>query len=93
MDDKIYLPPPFCPSLLPSPSAHYSRYYYVDLLEIQYGNQRLPLPAGTFSLRADGSGGGVIFDSGSSFTYLPRAVVQLLLEKVRCRRINGMGAQ
>lgn len=50
-------------------SLHYPWFYYVSLEGISLGDARLPIPNGTFDLRADGSGG-MIVDSGTIFTIL-----------------------
>ncbi|OVA13832.1 Peptidase A1 [Macleaya cordata] len=44
--------------------------YYVKLLDISVGQQRLNIPVGTFELSPEGMGG-VYLDSGSKMTFLP----------------------
>ncbi|XP_062194385.1 aspartic proteinase nepenthesin-1-like [Phragmites australis] len=48
-------------------------FYYVHLIGLTVGSRRLRIPESAFALRPDGSGG-VIVDSGTAFTLLPRAV-------------------
>lgn len=47
-------------------------FYYLSLEGISYGGQLLDIPAGTFDLQSDGSGG-LIIDSGTTVTYLAQA--------------------
>jgi hypothetical protein len=55
--------------------------YYVSLEGISLGDARLPIPNGTFDLRADGSGG-MIVDSGTIFTILAEPCFRLVVDHV-----------
>ncbi|MCO5595092.1 hypothetical protein L7F22_049130 [Adiantum nelumboides] len=46
--------------------------YYIDVIGFSVNNQRLNIPAGTFSIESNG-GGGMILDSGTTYTYVPNA--------------------
>ena len=50
-------------------NPRFPSWYFVSLEGISLGATRLPIPNGTFDLRADGSGG-MIVDSGTIFTVL-----------------------
>ncbi|KAK1260382.1 Aspartic proteinase CDR1 [Acorus gramineus] len=55
--------------------------YYLNLLDISVGEDRLYVPQGTFSLSSEG-GGGVIIDSGTEMTFLHPDAYELLAWKV-----------
>ncbi|WOL05188.1 aspartic proteinase nepenthesin-2 [Canna indica] len=64
--------------LIPNPSSPpFNSYYYLSLRGISVGDTLLPIPNNTFQLHANGSGG-LIIDSGSSFTSLEEAGYQAL---------------
>ncbi|XP_065868692.1 aspartic proteinase nepenthesin-1-like [Euphorbia lathyris] len=46
--------------------------YYLDLLDISIGNNRLNFPPNTFSIKRDGSGGCII-DSGTTLTHFSQS--------------------
>lgn len=46
--------------------------YYISVVGFSVNNQRLNIPQGTFDIEANG-GGGMILDSGTTYTYLPNA--------------------
>jgi len=50
-------------------NPRFPSWYFVSLEGISLGGARLPIPNGTFDLRADGYGG-MIVDSGTTFTVL-----------------------
>ncbi|KAH7436144.1 hypothetical protein KP509_05G004600 [Ceratopteris richardii] len=51
--------------------------YYIDVLGFSVNNVRLNIPASTFSIQADGRGG-IILDSGTTYTYLPSAAFSVI---------------
>ncbi|CAN6306833.1 unnamed protein product [Urochloa humidicola] len=53
-------------------------FYYLPLTGITVGSMRLPIPASTFALTANGTGGTII-DSGTGMTSLPHDVYTLLV--------------
>nr|CAB3458172.1 unnamed protein product [Digitaria exilis] len=55
--------------------APFNTYYYLDLTGISLGTTALSIPADTFSLTADGTGG-LIIDSGTTITYLADVAYQ-----------------
>ncbi|PUZ45257.1 hypothetical protein GQ55_8G207200 [Panicum hallii var. hallii] len=55
--------------------------YFVSLEGISLGGARLPIPNGTFDLRADGSGG-MIVDSGTIFTVLVESAFRVVVDSV-----------
>ncbi|CAN6453234.1 unnamed protein product [Victoria cruziana] len=57
----------------------YPEQYFVALLGISVAGKRLPVPDSIFQFRSDGSGG-VIVDSGSTFTGLVQELYSLLKE-------------
>nr|CAB3491794.1 unnamed protein product [Digitaria exilis] len=61
---------------LQSPST-----YFVSLEGISLGDVRLPIPNGTFDIRADGSGG-MIVDSGTIFTILVEPGFRVVVDHV-----------
>ncbi|KAL6655474.1 hypothetical protein ACP70R_006300 [Stipagrostis hirtigluma subsp. patula] len=67
-------------------------FYYVRLAGVTVGARRLRIPESAFALRPDGSGG-VIIDSGTALTLLPRAVlaevVRAFLLQVRLPLASG----
>ncbi|CAI5477187.1 unnamed protein product, partial [Closterium sp. Yama58-4] len=78
----------------PRASKSDTRYYHASLLHISYGSKKLPIDdpkalhnkhAGSQSAYNEDGGvesGGAIFDSGSSFAYMPAAPFEALLEMV-----------
>ncbi|CAN6183625.1 unnamed protein product [Urochloa humidicola] len=56
-------------------TAPMNTYYYLNLKGISLGATALSIPAGAFSLKANGSGG-LIIDSGTTFTSLADAAYQ-----------------
>ncbi|CAN6306832.1 unnamed protein product [Urochloa humidicola] len=52
--------------------------YYLPLTGITVGSMRLPIPASTFALTANGTGGTII-DSGTGMTSLPHDVYALMV--------------
>ncbi|KAL6846250.1 hypothetical protein ACP4OV_023698 [Aristida adscensionis] len=70
-------------------------FYYVRLAGVTVGARRLRIPESAFALRPDGSGG-VIVDSGTALTLLPRAVlaevVRAFILQLRLPLANGSGA-
>ena len=62
-------------------SLHYPWVYYASLEGISLGSARLPIPNGTFDLRDDGSGG-MIVDSGTTFTILAESAFRVLVDHV-----------
>jgi hypothetical protein len=56
-------------------------WYYVTLEGISLGDARLPIPNGTFDLRADGTGG-MIVDSGTIFTSLVESAFRVVVNNV-----------
>ncbi|RCV13358.1 hypothetical protein SETIT_2G339600v2 [Setaria italica] len=58
--------------LIQNPVARRAPYYYVNLTGITVGATDLPVTSGTFGFTATGAGG-VIVDSGTTFTYLAEA--------------------
>ncbi|OVA12150.1 Peptidase A1 [Macleaya cordata] len=56
--------------------------YYLNLEGISVGNERLPIPAGTFNVTSEGNGGFII-DSGASFTLLNWIAYDLLVEDIK----------
>ncbi|KAI5063932.1 hypothetical protein GOP47_0020602 [Adiantum capillus-veneris] len=66
--------------------------YYIDVLGFSVNNQRLNIPAGTFSIDSTG-GGGMILDSGTTYTYVPNAAFVALQQafdaSVRLPRYTG----
>ncbi|OEL28781.1 Aspartic proteinase nepenthesin-1 [Dichanthelium oligosanthes] len=58
--------------LIQNPVARRAPYYYVHLTGITVGAAELPVTSGTFGFTAAGAGG-VIVDSGTTFTYLAEA--------------------
>nr|CAB3490065.1 unnamed protein product [Digitaria exilis] len=55
--------------------------YFVSLEGISLGDFRLPIPNGTFDIRADGSGG-MIVDSGTIFTILVQPGFRVVVDHV-----------
>jgi hypothetical protein len=58
--------------LLQNPVSRHAPYYYVNLTGITVGTTDVPVTSGTFGFTATGAGG-VIVDSGTTFTYLAEA--------------------
>lgn len=69
--------PPVTPLLA---STANPTFYYVNLLGITVGRTRLRIPRGTFELQKDGSGG-IIIDSGTSFTNLDSRAYDVLAKR------------
>ncbi|XP_062199494.1 aspartic proteinase nepenthesin-1-like [Phragmites australis] len=63
-------------ALLQSPQN--PTFYYVHVTGVTVGTRRLRIPESAFALRPDGSGG-VIVDSGTALTLLPRAVLAVVV--------------
>uniref|UniRef100_A0A8R7Q1M1 Peptidase A1 domain-containing protein n=1 Tax=Triticum urartu TaxID=4572 RepID=A0A8R7Q1M1_TRIUA len=63
-------------------------FYYVPLVGISVGQTRLPIPPAVFALKPNGSGGGVIVDSGTPTTGLAHGAYGPLREELR-RQLNG----
>ncbi|PKA45647.1 Aspartic proteinase nepenthesin-2 [Apostasia shenzhenica] len=67
-------------------------FYYLSLMGISVGGQRLAIPEGTFDLRGDGTGG-LIIDSGTSVTYLEaegyQAVKKAFLTQMKLPAAEG----
>jgi hypothetical protein len=59
-------------------------FYYVHLTGLTVGTRRLRIPESVFALQPDGSGG-VIIDSGTALTLLPRAVVAEVVRAFRAQ--------
>ncbi|KQK01807.2 hypothetical protein BRADI_3g58865v3 [Brachypodium distachyon] len=55
--------------------------YFVNLQGISLGDVRLPIPNGTFDLRADGNGG-MMVDSGTTFTILAKSGFREVVDRV-----------
>ncbi|XP_057859534.2 aspartic proteinase nepenthesin-1 [Cryptomeria japonica] len=68
--------------------------YYLNLEGISVGGSRLDIPAGTFELRPDGSGG-IFIDSGTTITFLEeaayRSVKRGVEEVVKLEEADGSG--
>ncbi|XP_008673981.2 aspartic proteinase nepenthesin-1 [Zea mays] len=62
-------------------SPYVPTWYYVSLEGISLGDARLPIPNGTFDLRDDGSGG-MIVDSGTTFTFLVESAFRVVVDHV-----------
>ncbi|KAF8403689.1 hypothetical protein HHK36_011793 [Tetracentron sinense] len=56
-------------------------FYYLGLQGISVEDERLPIPAGTFNVTADGSGGFIV-DSGTSYTLLNSNVHAMLIKEM-----------
>ncbi|KAG6485985.1 hypothetical protein ZIOFF_054553 [Zingiber officinale] len=67
--------------LISSPLTYFSTFYYLSLLGISLGGNRLPIPASVFQLKPDGSGGTFI-DSGTFLTSLNQAGYDILREEI-----------
>ncbi|KAI4317636.1 hypothetical protein L6164_025491 [Bauhinia variegata] len=59
-----------------------NRLYYVSLEGISVGNQRVPIPPGTFNLTPSGDGGFIV-DSGTAYTVLKSEGYQPFLDTMR----------
>ncbi|KAJ7555526.1 hypothetical protein O6H91_05G044000 [Diphasiastrum complanatum] len=68
--------------LLKNPNQDYDTFYYVQLDGISVAGSTLSIPHGTFDIQSDGSGG-VIFDSGTTLTYLATAGYQKVLQALK----------
>ncbi|EFJ32117.1 hypothetical protein SELMODRAFT_87804 [Selaginella moellendorffii] len=70
-------------------------FYYVKLKDISIAGRALRIPAGSFDIKPDGSGG-MIFDSGTTLTLLPDAPYQIVLRALRSKisfpKIDGSSA-
>lgn len=73
----------------PTVNDVFGDYYYIGLNRITVGDKKVKLPADFFSPGVDGNGG-VIIDSGTTFTYMElaafKAVETAFLEQVKHRR-------
>uniref|UniRef100_A0A8R7Q0R8 Peptidase A1 domain-containing protein n=1 Tax=Triticum urartu TaxID=4572 RepID=A0A8R7Q0R8_TRIUA len=63
-------------------------FYYVPLVGISVGHTRLSIPPTVFALKPNGTGGGVIIDSGTPTTALADGAYGPLREELR-RQLNG----
>ncbi|KAJ0967300.1 hypothetical protein J5N97_024217 [Dioscorea zingiberensis] len=77
--DRAILKGAFTPLAVSSAKTDY---YFLNLIDISVGGQRLSIPPGTFTRDAFGKGG-VMLDTGTPLTYLKRAAYDLLEKKVR----------
>ncbi|XP_066359804.1 aspartic proteinase nepenthesin-1-like [Miscanthus floridulus] len=69
----------------------YSAFYYLPLVGITVGETKLPIPSSAFDLQEVEEGfweGGVIIDSGSSFTSLVEDAYEPLVDEL-ARQLNG----
>ncbi|KAL7131985.1 hypothetical protein ABFS83_12G041800 [Erythranthe nasuta] len=66
-------------------------FYYLSLEGITIGDKLLPIDPSTFALREDGSGG-MIIDSGTTFTYLEHTAFDIvkneLIEQIKLPVVN-----
>ncbi|KAL3691263.1 hypothetical protein R1sor_004914 [Riccia sorocarpa] len=63
---------PYDPSVIP--------YYYVSLVDISVNDERLSIPSSAFEIDRLTGNGGVIFDSGTTYTILTSAAYQKVRE-------------
>ncbi|CAH1435837.1 unnamed protein product [Lactuca virosa] len=52
-------------------------YYYITLEGISVGQTKLPISTSDFAIKTDGTGG-MIIDSGSTFTYLEKDIINMI---------------
>uniref|UniRef100_A0A0E0MLT0 Peptidase A1 domain-containing protein n=1 Tax=Oryza punctata TaxID=4537 RepID=A0A0E0MLT0_ORYPU len=70
-------------ALVTNPVPARDTHYYVNLQGISVGGSRLPIEDGTFAINSDGKGGGgVFFDSGTTYTFLADAAYQVVRQAV-----------
>jgi Xylanase inhibitor C-terminal len=79
-------------SFVKNPSeSPFNTFYYLSLQGISLGNTKLSIQPSTFALQSDGTGG-VIIDSGTTFTYLIdtiyQAVANAIDSKITLQRVN-----
>ncbi|KAL6657922.1 hypothetical protein ACP70R_005702 [Stipagrostis hirtigluma subsp. patula] len=75
--------------LVRNPVAPHATYYYVNLTGVTVGATDLPVTSTTFGFTAAG-GGGVIVDSGTTFTYLAEAGYAMLKEAFLSQTAGSM---
>ncbi|XP_020093122.1 aspartic proteinase nepenthesin-1-like [Ananas comosus] len=65
-----------------NPNSTFASFYYLPLKGISLGATLLPVPSTAFAIRTDGSGG-LIIDSGTTFTYLGDVAYQLVKQAIQ----------
>ncbi|GFP98721.1 protein aspartic protease in guard cell 2 [Phtheirospermum japonicum] len=58
-------------------------YYYIGLSGLGVGGERVPIPEDTFQINVESGDGGVIIDTGTTATYLPKAAYEPLRDMFR----------
>jgi len=73
-------------------SSSQPTFYYLTLEGISVGGQLLDIPAGTFDLQYDGTGG-IVIDSGTTVTYLEQnaynVVKKAIRSSIKLRQVDG----
>jgi hypothetical protein len=73
-------------------SSSQPTFYYLSLEGISVGGQLLDIPAGTFDLQSDGTGG-LIIDSGTTVTYLEQTgydvVKKAVISSINLPQVDG----
>ncbi|KAL2622690.1 hypothetical protein R1flu_002895 [Riccia fluitans] len=65
--------------LLPLPAHFITSFYYVSLVDISVGGSPLSIPSTSFQLNVTTEQGGVLFDSGTTYTTLESSAYQLVI--------------
>lgn len=69
---------PFLTNPAAKPNSPFAVYYYIEIIRIVVGGNKVKIPPGVFLPGSDGNGG-VIIDSGSTFTFMESSILNLLI--------------
>jgi hypothetical protein len=75
------IPLNYTPFLTPLEFRPYNEFYYIDLEGVSIAGKRLTLPSNLSTVDSDGNGG-IIIDSGASFTIFPEAIYKQIVDNV-----------